>query len=124
MGRITGFLKTSLLGGVVVILPVAIMASVFIWLFNLVNTLIHPLTSWLTNKTYFDEYIADAIVIIFLIATCFFVGLLVTGLLSPDCLNWHRATRWSRKRYYRYSAAKKVHRSQPWRWHRFTEMKP
>lgn len=77
MGKITGFLKTSLLGGVVVILPVAIMASVFIWLFNLVNTLIYPLTSWLTNKIYFNEYIADAIVIIFLIAVCFFVGLLV-----------------------------------------------
>lgn len=77
MDRIIGFLKTSLLGGVVVILPVAIMASVFIWLFNLINKLINPLTSWLTNRTYFNEYIADAVVIIFLVAACFFVGLLV-----------------------------------------------
>lgn len=77
MDRIIGFLKTSLLGGVVVILPVAIMASVFIWLFNLINKLINPLTSWLTTRTYFNEYIADAVVIIFLVAACFFVGLLV-----------------------------------------------
>lgn len=77
MNKITGFLKTSLLGGVVVILPVAILISVSVWFFNLVNKVIQPLTSWLTGKTYFNEYLAAAIVIIFILAACFFVGVLV-----------------------------------------------
>jgi len=77
MGRLKSFLKTSLLGGVVVILPVAILAAVSLWIFNLVTGLIEPLTRLLIKDSQLNEYTAEVIVIILIIVSCFFVGVLV-----------------------------------------------
>jgi len=77
MGKLKGFLKTSLLGGVVVILPVAILAAVSLWIFRLVTGLIEPLTRLLIKDSQLNEYAAEVIVIILIILTCFFVGVLV-----------------------------------------------
>jgi len=77
MDRLRSFLRTSLLGGVVVILPVTILLSLFVWIFNLVTGLIDPLTQFLAKDSQLNEYIADYIVIALIIAACFFVGVLV-----------------------------------------------
>jgi uncharacterized membrane protein len=77
MDRLKGFLRTSLLGGVVVILPVAILASVSVWIFNLVTGLIEPLTRLLIKDSQLNEYVAEVIVIILILVSCFFVGVLV-----------------------------------------------
>ena len=77
MGKLKGFLKTSLLGGVVVILPVAILAAVSLWVFNLVTGLIEPLTRFLIKDSQLNEYTAEVLVIILIIVSCFFVGVLV-----------------------------------------------
>jgi len=77
MDRLKSFLKTSLLGGVVVILPVAILISVSVWIFKLVTGLIEPLTQLLIKDSQLNEYVADYIVIALIIAACFFVGMLV-----------------------------------------------
>ena len=77
MGRLKSFLKTSLLGGVVVILPVAILASVMLWIFNLVTRLIEPLTRLLIKDSQLNEYAAEVVVMILILTSCFFVGVLV-----------------------------------------------
>jgi len=77
MGRLKSFLKTSLLGGVVVILPVAILAAVSVWIFNLVTGLIEPLTRLLIEDSQVNEYTAEVLVIILVIVSCFFVGVTV-----------------------------------------------
>ena len=77
MGKLKSFLKTSLLGGVVVILPVAILASVTLWIFNLVTGLIEPLTRLLIKDSQINEYAAEVIVLVLIVASCFFVGVLV-----------------------------------------------
>ncbi len=77
MDKLKSFLKTSLLGGVVVILPVAILVSVTLWVFNLVTGLIEPLTRLLIKDSQLNEYAAEVIVIILILASCFFVGVLV-----------------------------------------------
>lgn len=77
MDRLKSFLKTSLLGGVVVILPVAILASVTIWVFRLITGLIEPLTRILIKDSQLNEYAADFLVIVLIISACFFVGVLV-----------------------------------------------
>jgi uncharacterized membrane protein len=77
MDRLKGFLKTSLLGGVVVILPVAILASVMLWLFHFVTGLIAPLTRLLIKDSQLNGFAADVIVIILIVTACFFVGVLV-----------------------------------------------
>ena len=77
MDKLKSFLKTSLLGGVVVILPIAILVSVMLWLFNLVSGLIEPLTRFLIKDSQLNEYAAEIIVIVLILTTCFFVGVLV-----------------------------------------------
>ena len=77
MGGLKRFLKTSLLGGVVVILPVAILVSVMLWVFDLVTGLIEPLTRLLIKDSQLNEYAAEIIVIILILTSCFFVGVLV-----------------------------------------------
>ncbi|MGB5716750.1 MAG: DUF502 domain-containing protein [Gammaproteobacteria bacterium] len=77
MDKLKLFLKTSLLGGVVVILPVAILVSVTVWVFNLITGWISPLTRLLTKDLQINEFIAESFSIILIIATCFFVGMLV-----------------------------------------------
>jgi uncharacterized membrane protein len=77
MDKLKSFLKTSLLGGVVVILPIAILVSVTLWLFNLISGLIEPLTRFLIKDSQLNEYAAEFIVIVLILTTCFFVGVLV-----------------------------------------------
>ena len=77
MERLKGFLKTSLLGGLVVILPVAILASVSVWLFHLVTGLIAPLTRLLIKDSQLNQYTADVIVLVLIVAACFSIGVLV-----------------------------------------------
>ena len=77
MLKLKHFLKTSLLGGVVVILPVAILVSVTVWIFDLVASWIQPITNIVIKDTQTNEFIAESFVIILIMATCFFVGVLV-----------------------------------------------
>jgi len=77
MDKLKHFLKTSLLGGVVVILPVAILVSVSIWVFDLIAGWIQPLTNIVIKDTQTNEFIAAAFVIILIMTACFFIGILV-----------------------------------------------
>ena len=53
------FLKTSLIGGLLVILPVAILLFAANWLFASVRQLIHPLTAQLVANTAVEDILAD-----------------------------------------------------------------
>jgi len=77
MKRLRSFLKTSLLGGLVVILPATILVSVSLWLFGLITNWIKPLSDVLRSYSEYSELISDFIVISLIIFTCFFVGVLV-----------------------------------------------
>ena len=58
-------------------LPVAILASVTLWIFRLITGFIEPLTRILIKDSQVNEYAADFIVIVLIISACFFVGVLV-----------------------------------------------
>jgi len=77
MDRLRSFLKTSLLGGLVVILPATIVVSVSAWLFGLIANWIQPLTNILRSYSEYNELIADFIAISLIIFACFSVGVLV-----------------------------------------------
>ena len=75
------FLRTTLLGGVIVILPTIILIFAFKWLFGMVGNGIQPLTDLVISNTHFpqryDRVIATAIVVGVIISGCFFLGLFV-----------------------------------------------
>ncbi|MFV1973548.1 MAG: DUF502 domain-containing protein [Thiohalobacterales bacterium] len=77
MKRLRSFLKTSLIGGLVVILPVTILVSVSLWLFGLITNWIKPLSDALRSYSEYNELITDLFAIFLIVFTCFFVGVLV-----------------------------------------------
>jgi uncharacterized membrane protein len=77
MKRISAFFKTSLLGGTVVILPVAILAFLFVWIFDFITDTIQPLTDLVLAKFQLPEISADILVIIIIVMACFIVGVFV-----------------------------------------------
>lgn len=77
MKRISAFFKTSLLGGTVVILPVAILVLVFAWIFKFITNTIQPLTNVVITRASLPEISADILVIIIIILGCFIVGAFV-----------------------------------------------
>jgi uncharacterized membrane protein len=80
MGRLRAFFKTSLIGGIVVILPVAITIFLFTWIFNLVTGMIQPLTNYvmkIMNISKYEEILADIMVISTIVLACFILGAFV-----------------------------------------------
>ena len=80
--RTKNFLKTTLIGGVIVILPITILIFAFRWLFGVVSSGVNPLTDLvvrtiplLSNR--YDELIATLIVIFVILGGCFLVGLFI-----------------------------------------------
>ncbi len=79
--RTKNFFKTTILGGVIVILPVIILILAFKWLFGVVGNAIAPLTNLvvdtLPTPEKYNPLIATVIVLAVIIMGCFFFGLFV-----------------------------------------------
>ena len=71
------FIMTTLLGGIVVILPASIIFAVFSWLYGSLTALIQPLTNILVTRVRLRESVADFLVIGSILFACFLVGLVV-----------------------------------------------
>jgi uncharacterized membrane protein len=77
MNGLKSFFKTSLLGGLIVILPVALLLFLMTWVFDLVTGLIAPLTDLLLSRSHMGRILADLIVIGVVLLSCFLVGIFV-----------------------------------------------
>lgn len=77
MRRMKKFFKTSLLGGIAVILPITILFLIFKWIFNFIIRIIQPLTDVVVARSHFKELAADVIVLAIILSTCFLVGAIV-----------------------------------------------
>lgn len=75
------FLRTTLFGGVIVILPSIILFFAFRWLFGVVGSGIKPLTSLVVETLplpeRYKEFIATVIVVSVIVLGCFLIGLFV-----------------------------------------------
>lgn len=81
MKKLRSFIALTFLGGITVVLPIAILMILFQWLFAWVTDVIQPLTNILTSRADIRELMADVIVLLILIGVCFGIGLLIkTGL--------------------------------------------
>lgn len=77
MKRIKRFLKTTILGGVIVILPIVLTFFFLRWLFNFTTGLIEPVTRMLMEQSKIQKFFADFIVIAIIVLICFLIGLVV-----------------------------------------------
>ena len=81
LNRTKTFFRTTLLGGIIVILPTIILVFAFKWLFGMVGNGIKPLTDLVVSNIdlpdRYNELIATLIVLSVIVLGCFFVGLFV-----------------------------------------------
>lgn len=89
--RTKNFFKTTLLGGVIVILPAIILILAFKWLFGVVGNAIEPLTNLvvenITLPDRYNEIIATLIVLSVIVLGCFLFGLFVRTRLGQMIYN-------------------------------------
>lgn len=78
MSRIKSFVRQALIGGLLVVLPLVILVVIFRWAFYFITDMIQPLTNWLSGHIAIPELVADALVVVLLIAGCFLIGTLVS----------------------------------------------
>lgn len=71
------FFKTTLIGGFVVVLPLSILIFLFKWLFGIVSNMISPITRRIVGENSDLTFAGDLLVIIIIIALCFFIGLFI-----------------------------------------------
>lgn len=77
MKRLQSFMGLTLLGGFMVVLPIAIFILLLDWLFGLVTSLISPLSNWIASWTPFAHYVAEFLGIAAVLCGCFLIGLLI-----------------------------------------------
>jgi uncharacterized membrane protein len=77
MEKIKLFFKTTLLGGILVILPIFILILVFNWIYKFVIEQVRPLVEMLVETVRLHEFVASILAIIITLLVCFAVGLIV-----------------------------------------------
>jgi uncharacterized membrane protein len=75
--RLRNFVKTSLLGGVSVILPAVLLLTVFNWIFQWVSSIIEPLTRVIVAKSNMQEILVNLLIIFAIVTACFLIGIVV-----------------------------------------------
>lgn len=75
--KVYRFFKTTLIGGFVVVLPLSILIFLFKWLFGIVSDMINPITKKIVGEHSELTFAGDLLVILIIIAICFFIGLFV-----------------------------------------------
>ena len=77
MNRIKQFFINTIIGGLLVILPVALFLFIMSWVFGIVRSAIAPLTNALLERTALPEIVSDLIVVLALVILCFVVGMIL-----------------------------------------------
>lgn len=80
MNKLKHFIKTSILGGLVVILPTAILIMLIKWIFGLIQSVTKPIANKFFPGTvgqHWGQYWGAALVLLLLLGLCFVVGLVV-----------------------------------------------
>ncbi|MGD8780157.1 MAG: DUF502 domain-containing protein [Ignavibacteria bacterium] len=77
MSRINSFIKTTILGGSLIVLPIVIWILVFKWLFEFVFDKVKPITDLILKTSGMQEFAASILAIILILLTFFLIGLLI-----------------------------------------------
>ena len=77
MKKLREFIKSTLVGGLLVLLPMAIFVYVLMWVFDLIVRAIDPLTKVVMKTSAAQGVVADIVAIGLLIWVCFLVGMFV-----------------------------------------------
>lgn len=77
MEKFKEFLKTTILGGSLVVLPIILLILVFQWFYEFVSGSIKPITLLLVQTARMQEFTASILALVIIIMIFFFVGLMI-----------------------------------------------
>jgi len=77
LDKIKSFIKTTILGGSLVILPIVVLLIVFNWLYQFIADKIRPLSYILSETARIQEFLASILAIVLIIVCFFLVGLII-----------------------------------------------
>ena len=77
MKRLRTFVSITLIGGFMVVLPIAIFVWLVEWLLGVVRQMVRPLSHWLVEQTAFSHYLADIVGVVLVLGVCFLIGLFI-----------------------------------------------
>lgn len=77
MSRFKNFIVATLIGGIVVVLPAALLAFLLKWIYKVIIGIIRPLTLFVFAKSNIQVIFADIIVVAIILLACFAVGMIV-----------------------------------------------
>jgi len=81
--------RRSLAGGLLILLPMVIVGTIFRWIYDVASGIISPFTSPFINTFGLPKILADLIVIVLLVVLCFAIGSFVATRLGAWL--WQRA---------------------------------
>jgi uncharacterized membrane protein len=74
MTNLSNFIKTTLVGGFVVILPITILLAVLKWAYSIITGWVQPMTTYFTTNSSMGETFGDLLAISIILAFSFAVG--------------------------------------------------
>lgn len=77
MKRLKTFIRTTFLGGFLIVLPIVILLIVLNWMYNTITENVRPISNLLIETTQLNELVASLIAVFLIILIFFLVGLLV-----------------------------------------------
>lgn len=86
MSNFKNFLATTFLGGLVVILPLAIFAILAKWVIGFFDGIIDPIASLFPNR--WNEILIKILAFAIITALCFLIGLIVRTQFGTSLFNW------------------------------------
>jgi uncharacterized membrane protein len=76
MHNLQTFLKTTIIGGIVVLLPLILLIKITWWLVNFLMGQLQPLTELLTATLSISDKYSGLVALLLVVGVCFFVGLM------------------------------------------------
>ena len=87
MNAIKSFLKTTFLGGALVVLPIVILIFVFNWLYEFIEDKLRPITNIILETAKMQEFAAAVLALIIILLVFFLVGLMIQTKIGSIIFN-------------------------------------
>lgn len=86
--KVKQFSITTLIGGLVVMLPLAIFVALISLMWNFLQNILQPVTDYISTITDWSQIIIDTLAVIGLLLLCFSVGLIVKTQFGKSIFAW------------------------------------
>ena len=104
--NLRNFLITTMIGGLVVLLPLVLLIKIALWLVEFLMDELHPLAELLTGFLHFNEKFSSLVALLMVMAVCFGVGLIAR--LKLGSVLWSSLEAATLRKFPGYSALKEM----------------